>query len=737
MKKICTLILAILCAVGHPAFCQKNFAVVKFQGQILKNAPQLVRPEEAYFIKNKKTQQVLSVWADSPKPGETIAQAALFGSIGQKFMFEKVGMSHFYIRTLTKGYYLTALATGSAANFGFPYKIIQDELYSATSGAKHPDAQMWALEKTDEEGCFLLSTKMAPNFVLVASGGLGIAQKDGSDLQKWVFKITTAEGNPLSEDAQKGLEVGCNATLSAKFLGLTLAEENVPLSRILPEWRSVNEDYMPSVSKPPLDAYRVLEGVVEKSDPAKINFEDMPIAHFTHDFNFYVKPDPPFKYLLGKHKGTVQDAMEVEWECGIAQNGHPQENPAAAPNRKGESFGFYSAGHKRHFVIWNWPTSNDWVHVEGQWIWDRGHDDPYRTEIHPPRLVAIKRFLPDKATIGNSGQFAFATRCDIYANGDGNIIWNNKGLHNFAQKVKMSDRDYVMVFRHDLPRPNANARLAFKWVTQPGDNFGTEPKVTLRENGTADVPEPHVEVSIPWQSKGISDKAVFGRTLFVYWNDLPKHGVPANFAIKKVRVQLEKVVVLHKREGGDLDEGDYRLFADIGGKWVFLNEFLPVDKILSQGLGDTWDSLTASIKDQLGQPKYPISKNEYIYPFDQIFEVYVPKGKEFRVFATGWEGDYMESHFGRLMNPFTSCSVAKSFVQGKFDGLDAESGGYFDDPIGDVNVVLTFIDLNFQGLINRGYSVDSEGKVFNAPRDRTDPNGSYRLYFSIHVETAN
>lgn len=33
------------------------------------------------------------------------------------------------------------------------------------------------------------------------------------------------------------------------------------------------------------------------------------------------------------------------------------------------------------------------MQIEGQWIWDRGHP-PAKTEIHPPRLVAIQRDLP-------------------------------------------------------------------------------------------------------------------------------------------------------------------------------------------------------------------------------------------------------------------------------------------------------------------------------------------------------
>ena len=122
--------------------------------------------------------------------------------------------------------------------------------------------------------------------------------------------------------------------------------------------------------------------------------EDQPAGHFTHDFNFEVNPDPPFEYLLGKQDGVVQPSIEVEWESGFAQADSRDRNPASAASIRGDSFGFYIAGHRRRDVIWNWPTANDWVHVEGIWIYDRGHRDPVKTEIHPPRFVAVKRDLP-------------------------------------------------------------------------------------------------------------------------------------------------------------------------------------------------------------------------------------------------------------------------------------------------------------------------------------------------------
>jgi hypothetical protein len=99
-------------------------------------------------------------------------------------------------------------------------------------------------------------------------------------------------------------------------------------------------------------------------------------------------------------------------------------NPHRPENEKGNSAGFFSAGHERGDVFWNFPTIGDWVHVEGHYVWDRGHP-PAEAEIHPPRFLAVKRNLPEQIMIGDSS-LKFATRIDIFASGDGGALMNNR-----------------------------------------------------------------------------------------------------------------------------------------------------------------------------------------------------------------------------------------------------------------------------------------------------------------------
>ena len=505
------------------------------------------------------------------------------------------------------------------------------------------------------------------------------------------------------------------------------------------------EDFVvDGVRAPPQRSYKILEGVVTRDSP-HVSPIDQPAGHFTHDFSFHVNPDPPFRYLLGKQNGVVQNNIEVEWESGLAQADSRDRNPASKASILGNSFGFYTAGHERRDVIWNWPTANDWVHVEGIWIFDRGHDDPRHgeplsTEIHPAHFVAVKRDLPDKFPIpGLPGQFVFATRADIFANGDGNIVWNNKGLHDFAQPVKMSERVYTVIFKHDLPRPTPTAKLKFAFKKQKGDSYTGQPIVEVFESGTPDVPTPHVTMSVSWAGDRVPDTAVFARTLFIYGDDLPTHGVRTDLEIKKVSVTLQKVVIQDKSEGDDSDPGEYRLFANIGGSWLFLNEFTGASDIMNGGLGRAWDifySKTHFLPGSVGVLKpFPVpSGAAAVFHFNQTFNLYIPAGKSFRLSVGGWEEDYIGGQFGKVFNPYAPCSDVVNFAEKEFSVSQYISHGGLDDPAGEATMFISFDSARTL----RRLSFPSAGQITkdDSHIGNNDPNNNFRAAFGIRVLSA-
>src|SRR3989442_2290050 len=412
----------------------------------------------------------------------------------------------------------------------------------------------------------------------------------------------------------------------------------------------------------------ILEGdVVADRDDAypgpHVSFEDVPLSHYTHDFTFKVKPDstPDNRYtnLLGlipdesTGKYNSQEDIEIEWETGLGAsnidfpnstlpNAPVFANPLALSNRSGNSGGFFSEGHKRRKIIWNWPTIGDHVHVEGLWVWDRGHP-PAKTEIHPPRLVATRRKLPAMVyrpidpTDNQSGRPVLATRIDVFASGDGSALWNNRqGVPRFKNAVNMNCRDYSFNIRNPIPRPIPRPRM--RWIIQKhdGDTFPGDPiiqivpptPITPNPDPTLaiTIDMPTARVTIPWRSQKVPDTAVFARTIYLFWDK--GYGINPRVTPRVFNVTLESVHIVDKQDAGWQNDGEYRIFVEVGGDWLFVNELPKDDDILNDGLGNT-------------------GSNED-WGISRTFKVYVLPQGSFRIHAGGWEADETDKLFGKL-----------------------------------------------------------------------------------------
>ncbi|HJT87810.1 MAG TPA: hypothetical protein VJ732_08135, partial [Bryobacteraceae bacterium] len=142
------------------------------------------------------------------------------------------------------------------------------------------------------------------------------------------------------------------------------------------------------------------------NQPSRISFEDDPLTHYAHDTNFYLLPDPSYRWTVGTanyfangedDSGVALGRIEVEWEA--LNNG---------------STATYESG-QIGLPAWAMPTTGDRMYVVGRWVLDGGHPElGDRTEIHPPRLVAVMRQRPAVS----SGMGA-ASQVDIYVSGHG------------------------------------------------------------------------------------------------------------------------------------------------------------------------------------------------------------------------------------------------------------------------------------------------------------------------------
>ncbi len=468
------------------------------------------------------------------------------------------------------------------------------------------------------------------------------------------------------------------------------------------------------------DSVSILEGQIMpipghegyKFGVPHVSFEDLPLYHYTHDFSFNVFPDKGYRNILSRYINIekdengneiqdtiVRDWVHCEWESGLAIGN--KVNKYSEICRAGGSAGFASAGHERYDIIWNWPTAGDWVHVEGLWIWDRGHP-PAKTEIHPMRFLATRRNLPDKI-VSERGDSVFATRIDLFANGDGSAFYNNRDTNHWARPVKMSSKDYQFKVKHTLPRPSANAILKYKLVSRKGNTYGEA--ITILPKVYTD--SALAEISIPWKSNNVPDTVILGQTLFLYWDE--GTGVDPNYPIHSYQVDLNSFHV--RRLSETVGRAELRIFMEVGGQYIFFNEFGTKYKdIIRRGVGKTY------------KRKWKL-KNSFI--------VHVPEDREFRVYVGGWEGDGSEKIMGHIIDQNSECT---SDLKNRINDLmlDPTPMGYSgceDDNFGEAIMYHSPKSLSDSNV----FLVKGDGKPYeeNCPFGKHEPIDFHRLEYSI------
>lgn len=428
---------------------------------------------------------------------------------------------------------------------------------------------------------------------------------------------------------------------------------------ILPSWETViSSDFVAIVEG------NVRYNPVDGSNCSHVSHEDLPFYHYTHDMCVDIFPDSTpdgrytnlLPYLVSTHPDgkidtVLQPALGIEWECGIGAGN--RLNKCYELNNAGKSCGGCTEGHDLKDIIWQWPTTGDWMHVEGLYVWDRGHP-PANCEIHPARFMATRRALPARIK-AQDGSDKYATRMDIYANGDGGSM--NRPCTDdrcYINHTIMSSKDYQFSYHVNLGRPSPNASLKVMVEKHKGDTYPGDESITISQDGT-------VTVSIPWQSRHLVDSLVYGRTIYAYWNE----GNGTADTIDEYKVNLDKVYLKKLSELGD--KAEIRLFANVGNDWVFLNDFCGKGgKILTRGMGETF------------------RKN---WRLTNEFTVYVPRTTSFRVFMSGWEADGVDFLMGDIMDPFSPCDKeTKKFLKHKFFDIGHMlMKGCEDDELGEMS----------------------------------------------------
>ena len=169
---------------------------------------------------------------------------------------------------------------------------------------------------------------------------------------------------------------------------------NIPIPSEPKEWEAINGDH----SQTPL------RGIIKKARHANW---DNPFAH-EHPFEpCFPLPGTPAKWALDRETTMCPTDWHIDviplpgWKRLLGGGEGSQQTrdnlPVEYERAHGKAFDAFGAA----------PATGDLMFVSGRWIVDCGHD--YKTEIHPPSVVAIMKT--------NAHQGTIATKANVWVNG--------------------------------------------------------------------------------------------------------------------------------------------------------------------------------------------------------------------------------------------------------------------------------------------------------------------------------
>lgn len=417
----------------------------------------------------------------------------------------------------------------------------------------------------------------------------------------------------------------CPATYTGGNSGIDWSHERGTRTGVLPGPLAA---YSPELSDPnwisvwdnrPVAVYgKVTEiGAGGANQPARVTYEDDPLTHYAHDTNFYLLPDPQYRWTVGTanyysngedDSGVALGRIEVEWEA--VNNGNP------------DTYGSGAIG----LPDWAIATGGDRMYVVGRWVLDCAHPElGDRTEMHPPRLVAVMRQRP-----ALSSAMTAATQVDIYVSGHGaganqypsgmDALLDQGGRGGGRMRDVLSPADQQTYYQAG-PLPGFEVQIfdllvnaltggsvsapinsqagpsAFSWGTPapesqqvndidydfdvplpapPSGGGSVSLEVVTHAQHTTVVTEsvtygksadgsPVAHVHLPYQG---ADNGIYARTLKFSWNaPAPPH---------HFRVTLDHLTVTSL-------PGKWQMWIDAGGQWTYLTAVAPALLNATQG----------------------------------------------------------------------------------------------------------------------------------------------------------
>ncbi len=476
---------------------------------------------------------------------------------------------------------------------------------------------------------------------------------------------------------------------------------------------------------------------------AFIAHSDYPNAHFGHDVNMELLPDPEYMWTVGTANFLTETEyvgvgpfkanygrMECEWE--VQNDGSPYT-------------GSYQHGNIG-LPLWAIPTPNDRVYMLGRWVLDNGHPDGGdRTEIHPPSLLVTMRKRNTAVQLNPQGAMTRASQVDIYLSGHGGGA--NMFYDGLSAKLDADSDGGGIIF--DLLDVNTLTRY-FGWG--PGDStdisilvrllnfFGNGIVDTSRIMDSAgptalgwthgaefrdinkmdydfDVPlpvappgatrvllqqviQPHHATSVQEvitythpDANGLPtvahfhlpckyrDNQIYAKTFKFYWDAFSTPGDHYVVRIDDVRMGAAPHLGLNGAQTGAYDfPGPLYLWTDICGQWLSLTD------ANSAGLSQLQTT-------HGGLNLVPFNESPSNGTHGVYAEVYLDPQDTLRVFTSGYAQRDFDSFFGKNMNDSSYSQggeLAMNTIFGTGDNLNV-GGAIIDKPVTNNGVPNTLV----------------------------------------------
>ena len=425
----------------------------------------------------------------------------------------------------------------------------------------------------------------------------------------------TAYAQTRPDPTTEAVQDGCKRARIPIFLGA------------VPNWVYVNDRAYPASGPPP--PLQWVKGYVrtefEPWAAAQPTAVDMPTTHSSFDFVANVDADPAYQFLIA---------------------GDPARRTGNFKDRNAIYARLHTEREEASFPTWAWPAPGDRVEMKGSWVWDCDHSEGgEHAEMHPPSAVWVRRSpgrVSSRSPFGEAEGDLFISTDKTPAGTQADCAHRSKGDETLFRACVRSDTNWRDVsgtysfFLRAPPRPSAQAKLRVR-VVDRGTTRGIRVRAVTARGGA------RVSVTL---AATPDRRLVVAKQIFVGWTPTPAARLPEHLRVTIRRLTVRRAMdpgcppgqqpcASPQTTRGDQisrgPAGEYVLYADVGGAWR------------------PWS------------PRVVRARDGQTVASRQVVDVFVPRGRPWRIFVTGRECDNGLAS-SRGQRPLSPCPPSQEFA---------------------------------------------------------------------------